>query len=79
VVPRSKGGITTWTNVVAACTGCNLRKGNRLPKEAGMFPRYKPEEPTTALLQRNGRAFPPNYLHESWRDFCYWDAELEAD
>jgi hypothetical protein len=28
-------------------------------------------------LQENGRAFPPNYLHESWRDFLYWDAELD--
>jgi len=79
VVPRSKGGITVWSNVVAACTACNLRKGNRMPKEAGMFPRQKPMEPTTYMLQQNGRAFPPNYLHESWRDFCYWDAELEAD
>jgi hypothetical protein len=29
------------------------------------------------MLQENGRAFPPNYLHESWRDFLYWDTELE--
>ena len=28
-------------------------------------------------LQENGRAFPPNYLHESWRDYLYWDSELE--
>jgi hypothetical protein len=28
-------------------------------------------------LQDRGRAFPPNYLHESWRDFLYWDSELE--
>jgi hypothetical protein len=28
-------------------------------------------------LQENGRAYPPNYLHESWRDFLYWDSELE--
>jgi hypothetical protein len=29
-------------------------------------------------LQDNGRAFPPNYLHESWRDYLYWDSELES-
>jgi len=29
-------------------------------------------------LQENGRAFPPNYLHESWRDYLYWDTELES-
>jgi hypothetical protein len=28
-------------------------------------------------LQKNGRAFPPNHLHESWHDFLYWDSELE--
>jgi len=34
VVPRSRGGETTWINVVAACLRCNLRKGNRLPDES---------------------------------------------
>jgi hypothetical protein len=42
-----------------------------------MFPRHRPIQPTSAALQENGRAFPPNYLHQSWRDFLYWDAELE--
>jgi len=28
-------------------------------------------------LQDRGRGFPPNFLHESWRDFLYWDTELE--
>ncbi len=77
VVPRSRGGRTQWTNVVTACTGCNLRKGHRLPGESRMFPRIRPTEPTTHRLQENGRAFPPNYLHESWRDFLYWDTELD--
>ena len=35
VVPRSRGGGTTWTNVVAACLRCNLHKGNRTADEAG--------------------------------------------
>ena len=42
-----------------------------------MVPLREPEQPTNFLLQENGRAFPPNYLHESWRDFLYWDTELE--
>ena len=33
IVPRSRGGRTTWENVVAACSGCNLMKGNRIPAE----------------------------------------------
>ncbi|MGH6703811.1 MAG: HNH endonuclease, partial [Bradyrhizobium sp.] len=54
-----------------------LLKGNRLPKESGMHPVRPPMQPTTVLLQENGRAFPPNYLHQSWRDFLYWDTELD--
>ena len=78
VIPRSRGGRTTWENVVTACSCCNLRKANRLPHETDMFPLHRPVQPTTFELQENGRAFPPNYLHESWRDFLYWDSELEA-
>ena len=77
LIPRSRGGRTTWENVVTACSPCNLAKGDQLPAEAKMFPRSMPAQPTTFLLQENGRAFPPNYLHESWRDFLYWDSELE--
>ena len=79
VVPRSRGGRTTWINVVTACQGCNLLKGNRLPHEARMHPRRRPEPPSTHQLQENGRLFPPNYLHESWRDFLYWDSELDPN
>ena len=77
VTPRSKGGQTTWENVVTACSPCNLVKGSRLPREAGMFPLIRPVAPSSILLQQHGRAFPPNYLHESWRDFLYWDTELD--
>ena len=77
VVPRSRGGRTTWENVVTACSDCNLLKGNRLPLESGMYPRHLPRQPTTHLLRDNGRAFPPNFLHQSWRDFLYWDTVLE--
>lgn len=78
VIPRSRGGRTTWENVVTACSTCNLLKGSRVPAESGMYPRHLPGQPTTHLLRENGRAFPPNFLHHSWRDFLYWDTELEA-
>jgi len=78
IVPRSRGGRTTWSNVVTACQDCNLLKGNRLPGECHMPPLRPAEQPTTYQLQENGRAFPPNFLHESWRDFLYWDSELES-
>ena len=78
VVPRSRGGRTLWTNVVTACQDCNLRKGNRTPAECHIHPRRPVVQPTTHQLRENGRAFPPNFLHESWRDFLYWDSELES-
>ncbi len=77
VVPRSKGGVTSWENVCAACSPCNLRKGNKLPSQAKMWPAQKPFIPSIEDLHKNGRKFPPNYLHESWMDYLYWDTELE--
>jgi len=78
IIPRSRGGRTIWENVVTACGACNLRKGARLPRECRMYPLQPPGRPTTWELQERGRAFPPNYLHESWRDYLYWDSELES-
>lgn len=77
VVPRSKGGTTTWDNVVTACSPCNLRKSDRLSDEVGMHPAQAPFAPDVHQLHANGRHFPPNYLHESWMDYLYWDSELE--
>ena len=68
-----------WGNVVTACSPCNLFKGNRLLYESAMHLQRAPMEPTTQQLQENGRAFPPGYLHESWRDFLYWDSELDQN
>ena len=63
--------------MVSACTTCNLKKGRRLLKSSGMSLETNPLKPTSEKLQRNGRNFPPNYLHISWRDYLYWDTELE--
>ena len=79
VVPRCRGGRTNWFNVVAACGKCNLRKGSKLPADCGMHPLQEPREPNVWQLQENGRHFPPNYLHHSWRDYLYWDSELLQD
>ena len=77
LVPRSRGGQTRWDNVVTACAPCNLVKGGHLPDQNGMRPRQLPYRPTVFELHRNGRLFPPNYLHQSWLDYLYWDTELE--
>lgn len=46
VLPRDKGGKTTWENVVCSCIPCNTKKANKLPKEANMFPRRQPKAPS---------------------------------
>ena len=45
VVPRSRGGLSSWENIVTSCAPCNLRKGNRLPHEIGMVPHTRPRAP----------------------------------
>lgn len=78
VIPRARGGRTNWENVVAACADCNFMKGPYMPHECHMQLLRRPERPNLYELQQNGRAFPPNYLHHSWRDFLYWDSELDT-
>jgi 5-methylcytosine-specific restriction endonuclease McrA len=79
VVPRSRGGLTSWNNVVTACSTCNLRKGNRMLRDSGMTILSEPLQPTHHMLQHHGRCYPPNFLHASWNDFLYWDTELDTD
>ncbi|SEM81244.1 5-methylcytosine-specific restriction endonuclease McrA [Loktanella fryxellensis] len=78
VLPRARGGVTSWTNVVAACGPCNLRKGAKLLKHSGLSLRRPPRQPEAAELNNIGRKFPPGHLHDSWMDYLYWDAELDA-
>lgn len=66
VIPRDKGGRTSWENVVTSCIRCNSRKGNKLPHEARMFPRQAPAAPRWRPFHSAVRH---NAAHESWRDF----------
>ena len=52
VIPRSRGGDSTWENVVTSCAPCNLRKGNRLLDEISMALRKPPRPPAPALFIR---------------------------
>ncbi len=45
VIPRQKGGRTTWENIVTSCVRCNTRKANKMPQEADMHPLHKPVAP----------------------------------
>ena len=77
LLPRSKGGKTDWNNVVTACSSCNVKKGVDLINHSKMILNQKPYQPSTEDLHRNGKNFPPNFLHKSWIDYLYWDVELE--
>lgn len=46
VIPRSKGGTSDWTNIVASCAPCNRRKGDHLPAQANMIPATTPRAPS---------------------------------
>ena len=68
VIPRDKGGATSWENVVTSCIRCNTKKGNKLPKEAGMFPLKKPVAPKWRPLVGFRKELESHY-HQSWRLF----------
>ncbi len=69
VVPRQKGGKTTWENVVCSCIRCNTRKANKLPAEARMFPLKEPRPPRWRPLFSAANREVGRLLHESWRHF----------
>ena len=77
LLPKSRGGLTDWNNVVTACSSCNVRKGGKLYKDCDLKLSNIPYAPTVEDLHKNGRNFPPNFLHESWMDYLYWDIELQ--
>ena len=73
VNPRRMGGLTCWENIVTACSSCNLAKGGRTPRQAGLLLKREPFKPTSHHLQEIGRRFPPRQLHPTWQDFLYFD------
>jgi 5-methylcytosine-specific restriction endonuclease McrA len=50
IIPRSKGGKDTWDNLVACCTSCNLKKGNKLLKETNMILKSIPQAPISRVI-----------------------------
>lgn len=75
VVPTSRGGKTTWENLVCCSVAVNSRKGGRTPQEAGLTLIREPRRPDpAALLFRPGRV-----RHDAWKHFvdaAYWNTEL---
>ena len=77
VIPRSRGGRTTWENVVCACVECNVRKGGRTPTEAHLCLITKPRKPRRSPIVDFKLS---NDKYRSWKHFidqAYWSVELK--
>jgi 5-methylcytosine-specific restriction endonuclease McrA len=66
VIPRSRGGTSTWENLVTSCRECNLRKGRHLPAECGMHPRRLPVRPRWSAVLH---LVAGNRCYEEWQPF----------
>ncbi len=76
VVPVARGGHKGWDNIVTCCIPCNRSKGDRTPEEAGLVLRRRPKRPTalpSLTISLGIHRAPP-----SWRDYLYWDVQLEG-
>ena len=77
VLPKSRGGPTSWENIVCACVACNVRKGGRTPREARMQLVRQPTMPKRSPLMAV-KLHNPKYA--SWKNFvdqAYWLADLQ--
>jgi 5-methylcytosine-specific restriction endonuclease McrA len=69
IIPKSKGGVTEWYNIVTSCIKCNVKKGDRLPDEVEMYPRKRPSRPSGfyLLMLHLGVKAPP----EQWKEYVF--------
>ena len=76
VVPTSRGGRTTWENVVCCSIEVNSKKGDRTPQEAGLSLIREPKKPDPTLLLFKAK----RPRHDAWKHFvdaAYWNTELQ--
>ncbi len=76
VVPVAQGGRKDWENIVSSCITCNRRKGGRTPAEAKMRLIRNPRRPSRAPAIRLTIGW--RNAPESWRDYLYWNVELDT-
>ncbi|HPF98960.1 MAG TPA: HNH endonuclease [Kiritimatiellia bacterium] len=79
VVPRLRGGLTTWTNVVCSCVDCNRRKGSRSPEAAGMHLIRKPKKPRWRPFVEIQFLKTTDHSWRHFLDLAYWNVELGDD
>jgi 5-methylcytosine-specific restriction endonuclease McrA len=79
VVPRDRGGPTSWENIVCSCVPCNTQKANRTPREAGMRLIRRPKRPKwRPVAQVNvGLEYDDSWRH--FLDVAYWNVELQNE
>lgn len=77
VMPRCKGGKTTWENIVTACKCCNGKKGGKTLQEANMKLISTPCIPTNKQLEKNMNV--KVYNDNDWFSREYWETELDED
>lgn len=77
VIPRSKGGKTTWENVVLACIRCNMKKGNKLVPEAGLKLLNQPVKPHWLACSQFHAKIPSGSFWQKFLDSAYWNAQLD--
>lgn len=75
VIPRSRGGKTTWENIVTACVACNKAKSDRTPAEAHMKLLKQPRKP--AYLPAMTVKMDTRRVPEEWKP--YWTTSLESE
>jgi 5-methylcytosine-specific restriction endonuclease McrA len=77
VIPRSRGGKTTWENVVCACVRCNVRKGGRTPQEANMSLISRPHKPRRSPVINVKLSHTKYRCWQQFLDHAYWSVELK--
>ena len=76
VLPRSRGGDSSWANLVCACTRCNKKKGGRTPAEAHMKLIRTPVRPRRSPVLRLKLRSPKYVTWRAFLDDAYWSVEL---
>lgn len=75
IIPRSRGGLTTWENCALACVECNARKANRTPEEAKMTLHCVPKKPKVNLFRSD--LLKPVKSWEAFLGAAYWEVPLQ--
>jgi len=67
IIPKARGGMDSWDNLISACTVCNNKKGDRTPEEANMMMLVKPFKPSHIMFIKNvvGK------IDDNWKPYLY--------